>query len=273
MIGMVLVTHGRLADELRSAMEHVVGAQRNVDTVCIGPEDSMEDRKAEIEACIGKLPRALVWFAAACGPCMAVVAITGAVQGSGPYNLLSFIPSLAWAIVILLRAIRSQAGGAAENRLAMACLGMTGAFLVGFAPFSALASVNVLRQFSDAPLVRQAIAEIDAEMRRHPGATLEVGPGPLHDLRVIPVFRGSPLPIDYESWADLNAGGVDPALLRKAIADCRVDYWLMPAGEEVFSSPFDPGLFPADFIADFHRQYRKEGSSGIFDRWRCIAKL
>jgi mannose PTS system EIIA component len=54
MIGMVLVTHGRLADELRSAMEHVVGAQRNVDTVCIGPEDSMEDRKAEIEACIGR---------------------------------------------------------------------------------------------------------------------------------------------------------------------------------------------------------------------------
>ena len=52
MIGMILVTHGRLAKELRSAMEHVVGAQRCVDTVCIGPEDDMEDRRAEIEACI-----------------------------------------------------------------------------------------------------------------------------------------------------------------------------------------------------------------------------
>lgn len=52
MIGMVLVTHGRLADELRSAMEHVVGSQRNVDTVCIGPDDDMENRRAEIEACI-----------------------------------------------------------------------------------------------------------------------------------------------------------------------------------------------------------------------------
>jgi PTS system mannose-specific IIA component len=52
MIGMVLVTHGRLAEELRSAMEHVVGAQRCVDTVCIGPEDDIDDRKAEIEACI-----------------------------------------------------------------------------------------------------------------------------------------------------------------------------------------------------------------------------
>ena len=52
MIGMVLVTHGRLAEELRSAMEHVVGSQRNVDTVCIGPDDDMENRRAEIEACI-----------------------------------------------------------------------------------------------------------------------------------------------------------------------------------------------------------------------------
>ena len=52
MIGMILVTHGRLAEELRSAMEHVVGAQRCVDTVCIGPEDDMESRRTEIEACI-----------------------------------------------------------------------------------------------------------------------------------------------------------------------------------------------------------------------------
>ena len=52
MIGMVLVTHGRLAVELRSAMEHVVGAQRNVCTVCIGPEDDIENRRAEIEDCI-----------------------------------------------------------------------------------------------------------------------------------------------------------------------------------------------------------------------------
>jgi len=48
MIGLILVSHGRLADEMRSAMEHVVGAQRNCATVCIGPEDDMEGRRAEI---------------------------------------------------------------------------------------------------------------------------------------------------------------------------------------------------------------------------------
>ena len=48
MIGLVLVSHGRLAEEMRLAMEHVVGRQRNVATVCIGPDDDMEGRRSEI---------------------------------------------------------------------------------------------------------------------------------------------------------------------------------------------------------------------------------
>ena len=48
MIGLVLVTHGRLADELINAMEHVVGPQKNVTSVCIGPDDDMEMRRNDI---------------------------------------------------------------------------------------------------------------------------------------------------------------------------------------------------------------------------------
>ncbi len=52
MIGLVLVTHGRLAEELRLAMEHVVGPQRNVATICIGADDDVECRRADILHCI-----------------------------------------------------------------------------------------------------------------------------------------------------------------------------------------------------------------------------
>ena len=48
MIGMVLVTHGRLAAEFLAALEHVVGKQQKVATVCIGAEDDMEQRRKEI---------------------------------------------------------------------------------------------------------------------------------------------------------------------------------------------------------------------------------
>jgi PTS system mannose-specific IIA component len=49
MIGLVLVSHGRLAEELRLALEHVVGPQRNVATICIGPDDDMEARRSDIQ--------------------------------------------------------------------------------------------------------------------------------------------------------------------------------------------------------------------------------
>ncbi len=48
MIGIVLVTHGRLAAEFIAALEHVVGPQRNIKAVCIGPDDDMEQRRKDI---------------------------------------------------------------------------------------------------------------------------------------------------------------------------------------------------------------------------------
>lgn len=48
MIGLVLVTHGRLAEEFVAAMEHVVGPQKRVRAISIGPEDDMEQRRKDI---------------------------------------------------------------------------------------------------------------------------------------------------------------------------------------------------------------------------------
>ena len=55
MIGLVLVTHGRLASEFVTAMEHVVGPQDRVESIAIGPEDDMEARRADIAAAIAKV--------------------------------------------------------------------------------------------------------------------------------------------------------------------------------------------------------------------------
>jgi PTS system mannose-specific IIA component len=48
MIGLILVTHGKLAEEFVHAMQHVVGKQDAIATVCIGPNDDMEARRKEI---------------------------------------------------------------------------------------------------------------------------------------------------------------------------------------------------------------------------------
>lgn len=48
MIGLVLVTHGRLAEEFVLALKHIVGPQRHIRTVCIDPGDAVEKRRQEI---------------------------------------------------------------------------------------------------------------------------------------------------------------------------------------------------------------------------------
>ena len=55
MIGLVLVTHGRLAAEFITAMEHVVGPQEAIAPICIGPVDDMESRRADIAAAIARV--------------------------------------------------------------------------------------------------------------------------------------------------------------------------------------------------------------------------
>ncbi|WAT18809.1 PTS sugar transporter subunit IIA [Aurantiacibacter sp. MUD11] len=55
MIGLILVTHGQLAEEFVSAMEHVVGHQDAIATICIGPSDDMEMRRQEIADAIEKV--------------------------------------------------------------------------------------------------------------------------------------------------------------------------------------------------------------------------
>ena len=57
MIGVVIVTHGNLAREFRSALEHVVGPQEQIATVCIQPDDDMEERRLAILKAIGAVNR------------------------------------------------------------------------------------------------------------------------------------------------------------------------------------------------------------------------
>ncbi|MEV4934636.1 MULTISPECIES: PTS sugar transporter subunit IIA [unclassified Sphingobium] len=55
MIGLVLVTHGALATEFVVAMEHVVGPQQQIETICIGPEDDMEMRRTDIANAVARV--------------------------------------------------------------------------------------------------------------------------------------------------------------------------------------------------------------------------
>ncbi len=55
MIGLVLVTHGRLAAEFVHALEHIVGRQERIEAICIGADDRMEDRRGDIAGAVARV--------------------------------------------------------------------------------------------------------------------------------------------------------------------------------------------------------------------------
>lgn len=55
MIGLVIVTHGALAEQFLLAMEHVVGPQPAAKAVCIGPDDDMDKRRRDILKACGEV--------------------------------------------------------------------------------------------------------------------------------------------------------------------------------------------------------------------------
>lgn len=57
MVSMVVVTHGRLAEEFVAAAEHVVGPSDTMRSVCIGPDDDLEERRADILAAVEAVDR------------------------------------------------------------------------------------------------------------------------------------------------------------------------------------------------------------------------
>ncbi|MGP0010929.1 MAG: PTS sugar transporter subunit IIA [Methylocella sp.] len=60
MIGIVLVTHGRLAAEFRAALEHVVGPQKQIETIAVGPDDNIEQRRRDIVSAVTKVDSGVV---------------------------------------------------------------------------------------------------------------------------------------------------------------------------------------------------------------------
>ena len=52
MIGIIIVTHGNLALELKSAMEHILGIQKNIEIISIKPDDDLEIKKSALEESI-----------------------------------------------------------------------------------------------------------------------------------------------------------------------------------------------------------------------------
>jgi len=154
-------------------------------------------------------------------------------------------------------------------------LGLIAAILFGYGPIVLMSWSRILHIFAQTPLVNEAAAEIERALDDNPGLKVAVGPGDssfdAQRLRVIPVFRGNPLPIDSDAWMTSEADGVSDEVVKRAITECRVDLWLLPTGAPFVDISHLNGrnIFSAEVLADFHATYTKQISGRILDQWQC----
>jgi hypothetical protein len=223
-----------------------------------------------------KLPRSLVWLLVTLLASMTIVTFLAAESGAGPHHLLPFLPTLVWGFA----AMRREASVISQNvrtrgRYEGLAVGLIAALLFGFGPIVINSWGTAMRKFAEAPLMSEGVAEIDRALRDNPDLKVAVGPGSAsidaESLRVIPVFRGNPLPIDSSAWMAFEADGVSDEVIRRAITECRVDLWLMPSGRPfVVISHFNGvNIYSPEARADFDTTYTKETSGRIFDQWKC----
>jgi hypothetical protein len=225
-----------------------------------------------------KLPSAFNWFVGTVVLCMIIVTFPAAEIGSGPYHLLPFLPSLVWGFFVMRREVSTGLEDLrAKGRYEGLSLGLIVALLFGYGPIVIASWGTALRIFAAAPLVSEAVAEIDKAIDDNPGLKVAVGPGAgaasfdAQALRVIPVFGGNPLPIDSIAWTGFEVVGLSDDPVRRAIRECRVDLWLLPSGAPFVTISHNNGrnVYSAEVLADFEATYLKQISGRVYDQWRC----
>ena len=223
-----------------------------------------------------RLSRAFKWFITVLALCMTMVTFPAAVSGAGPHHLLPFLPSVVWGFVIIRREVAINLRDVrARGRYEGLSLALIAAFIFGYGPIVTASWGAVLSRFTDTALVTQGIAEVNRAIDDNSGRSVAVGPGEAsfdaHMLRVIPVFRGNPLPIDSTAWLDLEADGISDEVIRRAITECRVDFWLLPSNRPFVTLSHYHGrnIYSKAVLAEFFATYEKQLSGQVFDQWRC----
>jgi hypothetical protein len=223
-----------------------------------------------------KLPPAFPWFVATLVFSMTLVASLAAVGGAGPHHLLPFLPPLIWGFVVVRREVSASLRGLrARGKYEGLSVGLILALLFGYGPIVITSWGTVFHIFANSRLVREGVAEIERTLDDNPGLKVAVGPGAAsfdaEGLRVIPVFRGNPLPIDSTAWMDFEQQGISDEIVRRAITECRVDLWLLPSGTPFLKISHYNGrsIYSPEVLADFHATYIKQLPGRVFDQWKC----
>ena len=211
---------------------------------------------------------AAVYWALVVTVCGVVVA--GSKPGAGPYHLLPLLSVIAVLVAERIGADEPQPNASA-SRLTV----------VSFVTVAAAIALVQQVQFIETMQGRRSLTEIQdiqAFVDQHAGV-VEMGyavDDPITFERPVLVFRNNAYLIDAPAVGEHQLAGLPiPTATIDALRNCRVNYWLIPKGEEPFTARnmyaavFQQPLFSEEFRRVFLERHTRIATTRYFDAWEC----
>ena len=200
------------------------------------------------------------WFFAALVFSAATLVVIGAKGGSGSYYLLPLVPVFIYGVAI--GCPRSATAVRATSTL------ISIAIFLAYGPNLLLEMLRLKYLYQvEAPSERDKITEMRNYVGSYPDAQIGISDAehyPSYYYRVLSVWNGHPLYVDFTAWTDLAYVGVDEKYITRFIEGCAVRTWILPVG-----NPFMTIYLTDNFRQTFFVNYRQIKVGHAYQVWRC----
>jgi hypothetical protein len=205
------------------------------------------------------------WFFAGVFVSAAMIVLIGAKRGAGGYWLLPLVPVFIYGIAIGCTESVTAAGRG------MAALIFLGIFLA-YGPNLLIDMWHTYQ--ANALKERDKITEFRNYVRSYPDAQIGVSDYEHYEsyfYRVLSVWNGQPLHVDFTAWMDLAYGGVDEKYITRFVERCTVKTWILPVGNPFMLENFYNGLplVSDNFRRTFFTNYRQIAVGDAYQVWQC----
>jgi hypothetical protein len=205
------------------------------------------------------------WLFVALGLSLAIMSVIGAKAGGGTYYLLPLVPLCIYGIAVVSAPSKTEVKEIAALIFVL--------LFLGYGPYLFLYTRVILYQVA-APLEREKITELKAFLDSYPEAQMGVSDDAHYSsyyYRVLSIWSGRPLDVDFGVWMDLAYAGVDEEHIARFIKGCTVPTWILP-----LSTPFTKRneynnlpLLSESFRKTFSTNYRQIETGQAYQVWGC----
>jgi hypothetical protein len=214
------------------------------------------------------------WLLVGMGVSMAPAVVIASRDGAGPYYLLPFIPFCLYGTILILEAPITRRT-APQNSIVIGTIGLI-VLIFAYGPGCIRDTWRMTRLYLNSSAEREKIAELQTFSELYPKSQMGISDDDHYEstyYRVLSVFQGGSVDVDFSVWMDLAAGGISEDYIIRFIKECSVTSWILPVGEPFTAqNDFLGGPMLSDeFRRVFAANYRLVDIGGAYQVWVCLS--